>query len=96
MNTTEVENFPGFTDGIMGPALMENMRGQAERFGAQLITDDVVTADLTGDIKTVVDGTGRTWATECPGVPHAMASSSVIRTLPWSAAATRHWRRPPS
>ena len=62
MNTTEVENFPGFTDGIMGPALMENMRGQAERFGAQLITDDVVTADLTGDIKTVVDGTGRTWA----------------------------------
>lgn len=58
MNTTEVENFPGFTDGIMGPALMENMRGQAERFGAHLITDDVTKMDLHGDIKTVVDGEG--------------------------------------
>ncbi len=58
MNTTEVENFPGFTDGIMGPALMENMRGQAERFGAQLITDDVTKMDLAGDIKTVIDGEG--------------------------------------
>jgi thioredoxin reductase (NADPH) len=59
MNTTEVENFPGFEDGIMGPALMENMRAQAVRFGANLITDDVTTANLTGDIKTVVDGEGR-------------------------------------
>ena len=59
MNTTEVENFPGFQDGIMGPALMENMRAQAVRFGANLITDDVTAANLTGDVKTVVDGEGR-------------------------------------
>ncbi len=53
MNTTDVENFPGFRDGIMGPALMDEMRGQAERFGAELIPDDVVEVDLTGDLKTV-------------------------------------------
>lgn len=61
MNTTEVENFPGFTEGIMGPQLMEQMRGQAERFGAQLITDDVVEVDLDGPIKTVKDGSGNTY-----------------------------------
>ncbi|MFZ4484976.1 MAG: thioredoxin-disulfide reductase [Candidatus Nanopelagicales bacterium] len=58
MNTTEVENFPGFTDGIMGPALMEQMRAQAERFGAELITDDIVSVDLAGETKVVTDGSG--------------------------------------
>ncbi len=58
MNTTEVENFPGFVEGIQGPDLMAAMRGQAERFGAEILTDDAVEVKLEGDIKTVVDGSG--------------------------------------
>jgi thioredoxin reductase (NADPH) len=60
MNTTEVENFPGFAEGIMGPALMEQMRAQAARFGAEIVTDDVTGVQLAGPIKSVTDGAGKT------------------------------------
>ena len=59
MNTTEVENFPGFPEGITGPVLMENLRAQAERFGTEIITDDVTAMDLSGPVKSVTDGEGR-------------------------------------
>jgi len=60
MNTTEVENFPGFATGIMGPELMESMRKQVERFDAKIITDDIVSMKLTGEIKELTDGSGNT------------------------------------
>jgi thioredoxin reductase (NADPH) len=73
MNTTEVENFPGFTDGVMGPDLMDNMRKQAKRFGAELVTDDIVEMDLSGDIKVLKDGSGNT--IEAKAVILAMGSA---------------------
>jgi len=60
MKTTEVENYPGFPDGIMGPDLMINMQKQAEKFGTEIVYDDVVSLDLTGEIKTVKLGNGDT------------------------------------
>ena len=60
MNTTEVENFPGFEHGIMGPELMDQMRKQALRFGSQLVTDDITEMKLDGDVKVLTDGSGNT------------------------------------
>jgi thioredoxin reductase (NADPH) len=77
MNTTDVENFPGFADGIMGPELMENMRAQAERFGAELVTEDITEMDLTGPIKTVTDAYGTTFAARTV----ILATGSAYRKL---------------
>lgn len=60
MNTTEVENFPGFENAIMGPDLMEQMRKQSLRFGANLVTDDIVSMKLDGPVKELMDGSGNT------------------------------------
>ena len=73
MNTTEVENFPGFRKGIMGPELMEEMRNQALRFDTEIVTDDVVSMDLRGEIKSVTDGSGK--VTQARSVILAMGSA---------------------
>jgi thioredoxin reductase (NADPH) len=73
MNTTEVENFPGFRNGIMGPELMEEMRNQALRFDTEIITDDIVSMNLTGEIKSVTDGSGK--VTKAKSVILAMGSA---------------------
>jgi len=69
MTTTEVENFPGFPDGILGPELMDNMRKQAERFGAEFVTDDATGVDLAGPVKTV-------WINETAYRAHAVILST--------------------
>jgi thioredoxin reductase (NADPH) len=64
MKTTEVENYPGFPEGLMGPDLMANFQAQAERFGAEILFDDVVEVDLQGDVKIVKTGMGETYETK--------------------------------
>ena len=61
MKTTEVENYPGFPEGLMGPDLMANFQAQAERFGTEILFDDVTEVDLTGDVKIVKTGAGETY-----------------------------------
>ncbi len=61
MKTTEVENFPGFPNGLMGPELMASMQAQAERFGTEILLDDVVEVDLKGEVKIVKTGNGKTF-----------------------------------
>jgi thioredoxin reductase (NADPH) len=61
MKTTEVENYPGFADGLMGPDLMASMQAQAERFGTEILLDDVIEVELKGDIKIVKTGGGQTF-----------------------------------
>ncbi|WP_277213868.1 thioredoxin-disulfide reductase [Isoptericola croceus] len=77
MNTTEVENFPGFPPGIQGPDLMEAMREQAEKFGAMVLWDDAESLDLTGDVKTVVTGGGETFRSRTV----ILATGSAYREL---------------
>jgi thioredoxin reductase (NADPH) len=77
MNTTDVENFPGFPDGIMGPELMDNLRKQAERFGAELVSDDVSAIDVSGEVKSVTDSSG----TQHRGRSLILAMGSAYRKL---------------
>ncbi|WP_330184152.1 thioredoxin-disulfide reductase [Nocardia sp. NBC_01503] len=79
MTTTEVENFPGFREGIMGPDLMEEMREQAKRFGADIRTEDVDALDLSGTIKKVTVG-GETF--EAYAVILAMGSAARYLNIP--------------
>jgi thioredoxin reductase (NADPH) len=77
MTTTEVENFPGFSEGISGPDLMGKMREQAERFGARLVPDDASRVELAGSVKRVMDGEG----TEYEARAVILATGSAYRKL---------------
>ena len=88
VNTTEVENFPGFETGILGPDLMENMRSQAERFGARLVSDDATHLDLAGHIKTVISGDGTQYRSRA--VVLAMGSAYRKLDVPGEDRLTGH------
>ena len=88
VNTTEVENFPGFPTGIMGPDLMENMRAQAERFGARIVYDDATALELTGDVKTITTGYGGTY--QAHAVVLAMGSAYRKLGVPGEQRLTGH------
>lgn len=80
MTTTEVENFPGFVDGVQGPELMDAMRAQAERFGARIIYDDAIQLELEGPVKTISTGNGETFI--APAVVLTMGSAYRKLGLP--------------
>jgi thioredoxin reductase (NADPH) len=88
VNTTEVENFPGFPDGIQGPELMENMRAQAERFGARIVYDDAVNVDLVSAVKTVRTGLGAEYSSHA--VVLAMGSAYRKLEVPGEERLTGH------
>lgn len=77
MNTTEVENYPGFPEGILGPELMDNMRAQAERFGTEIVTDDAVELRLDGTVKAVIDSEGNEYRAKAV----ILATGSAYRRL---------------
>ena len=77
MNTTEVENFPGFPGGVMGPELMSNMQEQAEKFGAKVEWDDATSVDLTGPVKVIETGNGDTYRARAV----ILATGSAYRRL---------------
>ncbi|WP_062517549.1 thioredoxin-disulfide reductase [Demequina gelatinilytica] len=77
MNTTEVENFPGFVEGVQGPELMETLQAQAERFGAEVLFDDATSLDLEGPVKTVVTGMSGTYTAKAV----ILATGSAYREL---------------
>ncbi|MFJ6280703.1 thioredoxin-disulfide reductase [Arthrobacter subterraneus] len=77
MNTTEVENFPGFPAGVQGPELMEGLQEQAEKFGAQVVFDDVTEVDFTGHLKRVVTGGGESHE----AIAVILATGSAYREL---------------
>lgn len=87
--TTEAENFPGFPEGADGPALMENMRAQAEQFGAEMIDDDIVFVDLTGDTKLLTDSVGIVHRARTVIV----ATGSGVRVTAQSGARISVWRQ---
>lgn len=80
MNTTEVENFPGFPEGIMGPDLMQKMQEQAEKFGTQVLYEDIDSVELTGDVKRVSNATGTQY--EARAVIYATGSAYRKLGLP--------------